>query len=189
MPHYIDYPSSNPADYSLWQLIKSDYCRYMGNLPISSGKLIMRILLDVLIASNTNALFGLYLRLSSRKNPFYYFAKYKKFRMRKRYGLEIPSCTKIGPGFYIGHSSGIIINGKAVIGQNCNVSQFLTIGSNHGTPATIGDRVYIGPSVCIVEDVKIGNDVKIGAGTIVINDIPDGATSVGNPNRIILKRE
>lgn len=76
---------------------------------------------------------------------------------------------------------------KTKIGKNCNISQFLTIGSNKGTPATIGDNVYIGPGVCIVEDVKIGNNVKIGAGTVVVHDVPDNATTVGNPNRIILK--
>lgn len=41
--------------------------------------------------------------------------------------------------------------------------------------------------VSIVEDVKIGNNVMIGAGTVVINDIPDNATSVVNPKRIVYK--
>lgn len=109
-------------------------------------------------------------------------------RISNKFGLQIPPSTQIGPGLYIGHGIGIIINGKTTIGKNCNISQFLTIGSNKGTPATIGDNVYIGPHVCIVEDVKIGNNVKIGAGTVVINDVPDGATTVGNPNRIIIKK-
>lgn len=108
-------------------------------------------------------------------------------RISNKFGIQIPVSTQIGPGLYVGHGIGIIINGKAKIGKNCNISQFLTIGSNKGTPATIGDNVYIGPNVCIVEDVKIGNNVKIGAGTVVINDVPDGATTVGNPNRIIIK--
>lgn len=105
----------------------------------------------------------------------------------RKFGLQIPPSTKIEEGLYIGHGIGIVINGKTKIGKNCNISQFLTIGSNKGTPATIGDNVYIGPHVCIVENVKIGNNVKIGAGTVVIHDVPDGATTVGNPNRIIIK--
>lgn len=108
-------------------------------------------------------------------------------RISSRHCIQIPVLTQIGPGLYIGHGIGIVINPKTKIGCNCNISQFLTIGSSKGTPATIGDNVYIGPGVCIVEDVKIGNNVKIGAGTVVIHDVPDGVTTVGNPNRIIDK--
>lgn len=127
--------------------------------------------------------------LQTKNNPcIKFFAKFMYRRISNKFGIQIPVSTKIGAGLYIGHGIGIIINGKTKIGKNCNISQFLTIGSNKGTPATIGNNVYIGPNVCIVEDVKIGNDVKIGAGTVVINDVPDGATSVGNPNRIIIKK-
>lgn len=71
-----------------------------------------------------------------------------------------------------------------MIGNNCNVSQFLSIGTNKRTPATIGDNVYIGPNVCIVEDVKIGNNVTIGAGAVVTKDIPDNATAAGVPAKV-----
>ena len=61
-----------------------------------------------------------------------------------KYGLDIPRTTKIGYGLYIGHGLGAVINPLTIIGNNCNISQFLSIGSNHGTPAIIGDNVYIG---------------------------------------------
>jgi serine O-acetyltransferase len=47
--------------------------------------------------------------------------------------------------------------------------------------------VWIGPHVSIVGPVKIGDNAKIGAGTVVIKDVPKDATSVGNPNRVIIK--
>lgn len=51
--------------------------------------------------------------------------------------------------------------------------------------AMIGDNVYIGPSCCLIEDVKIGAGVTIGAGAIVTKDIPEGAVAVGNPAKVL----
>ena len=99
--------------------------------------------------------------------------------------LYIRPEAKIGYGLFIGHYGPIAINGTAVIGNNCNIAQCTTIGSNEGHAATIGDNVYIGPNVCIVEDVHIGNNVTIGAGSVVTKDIPDNATAVGNYAKVI----
>ena len=66
-----------------------------------------------------------------------------------------------------------------------NLSQYTTIGSNEGKAAQIGDNVYIGPSVCIIEDVTIGSNVTIGAGSIVTKDIPDNATAAGNYAKVL----
>jgi serine O-acetyltransferase len=99
--------------------------------------------------------------------------------------IQISRKTKIGYGLYIGHNGPIVVNPTTVIGNNCNLSQFTTIGSNHGKAATIGDNTYIGPNCCIIEDVKIGNNVTIGAGSVVTKDIPDNATAVGNYAKVI----
>lgn len=104
---------------------------------------------------------------------------------RSKKTIQLPRTTKVGYGLYIGHGGPIVVNKTAVIGNNCNLSQFTTIGTNHYHAATIGDNVYIGPNVCIVEDVKIGNNVTIGAGSVVTKDIPDNATAVGNYAKVI----
>ena len=80
-----------------------------------------------------------------------------------------------------------MINGKTIIGDDCTISQFLTIGSNKETPAKISNNVYIGPNVCLVENVVIGDNIKIGAGAVAVKDLPANATAVGNPARIIIK--
>lgn len=72
-----------------------------------------------------------------------------------------------------------------MIGNNCNLSQFVTIGSNEGKAAIIGNNVYIGPNVCIVENIKIGDNVTIGAGSVVTKDIPNNATVAGNYAKIL----
>lgn len=104
---------------------------------------------------------------------------------RQKKTIQLPRQTKVGYGLYIGHGGPIVVNKTAVIGNNCNLSQFTSIGSNHNCAATIGDNVYIGPNVCIVENVKIGNNVTIGAGSVVTKDIPDNATAVGNYAKVI----
>ena len=91
----------------------------------------------------------------------------------------------IGYGLYIGHNGPVIISSSAKIGNNCNLSQFTTIGSNDGLAAEIGDNVYIGPNVCIVENVKIGDNVTIGAGSVVVKDLPNNATAVGNYCKVV----
>ncbi len=107
-----------------------------------------------------------------------------RFNRTKRF-IQIPRNTKIGYGLYIGHGGPLVVHPTAIIGSNCNLSQFTTIGSNENHAAVIGDNTYIGPNVCIIEDVKIGNNVTIGAGSVVTKDIPDDATAAGNYAKVL----
>lgn len=82
-----------------------------------------------------------------------------------------------------------MINSQAKIGDNCNISQDVTIGKinrgeKKGAPV-IGNRVYIAPGVKIVGNVKIGDDVAIGANAVVTRDLPNKAVAVGVPAKII----
>ena len=79
----------------------------------------------------------------------------------------------------------IVVNPTAKLGDNCNLSQFVSIGSNKGKAAVIGDCVYIGPNVCIVENIKIGNNAAIGAGAVVVKDIDENTTVAGVPAKKI----
>ena len=107
-----------------------------------------------------------------------------RFNKTKKY-IQISPKTKIGFGLYIGHGGPVIINETAVLGNNVNLSQFTTIGTNHEHAAVIGNNCYIGPNVCIVEDVKIGDNCTIGAGSVVVKDIPDNATAAGNYAKVL----
>ena len=108
---------------------------------------------------------------------------WKLNRTKKR--IQIPRRTKIGYGLYIAHEGPIVVNPEAVIGNNVNLSQFTTIGSNYKKGAIIGDNVYIGPNVCIVEDVVIGANASIGAGSVVTKNIPVNATAAGNYAKVL----
>lgn len=107
-------------------------------------------------------------------------------------GIHLPVTAEIGPGLYIGHHGGIILNGNCRLGADCNLSQGVTIGRGgrglrSGVPV-IGDRVYLGPGAMIFGKVRIGNDVAIGANAVVSIDLPDGSVAAGVPARIINER-
>ena len=110
-------------------------------------------------------------------------------RLTWKLGISIPAATRIGPGLFIGHFGGIIVNHHTVIGRNCNLSQGVTLGKanrgrNRGYP-TIGDDVFIGPGAVVVGKVRIGNNVAIGANSVVTRDVPDNAVVVGVPGRVV----
>jgi len=69
------------------------------------------------------------------------------------------------------------------IGKHC----LIIAGSIIGGSTVIGDNCYIGIGAMIKNKLKIGNNVTIGMGSVVICDIPDGETWVGNPAKILTK--
>lgn len=107
-------------------------------------------------------------------------------------GISIPASARIGHSFYIGHFGGIIINANAVIGNNCNVSQGVTIGvsgrgEKRGTPI-IGDKVYVGANAVVSGNITIGNEVLIGACSLVNKSFPDNSVVLGVPAIIISQK-
>jgi serine O-acetyltransferase len=106
-----------------------------------------------------------------------------------RFGISLPDETDIGPGFYIGHCGGIVINPRAIIGKNFNLSQGVTIGQTNrgerkGTPV-IGDNVYVGPGAKIIGRIAIGDGAAIGANAVVTKDIPPNGVAIGIPAKVI----
>ena len=108
------------------------------------------------------------------------------FRMHsRRRGIEIPTCTRIGKGLYVGHFYNVTINGEAVLGDNCNIHKGVTIGMETrgvrmGTP-TIGNCVSIGINAAVVGKITVGDDVIIGPNAFVNCDIPSHSIVFGNP--------
>lgn len=102
-------------------------------------------------------------------------------------GISLPKSASIGPGLRIHHFGNIFINPGVRIGSNCTLRQGVTIGNRiEGGPVpSIGDNVEFGAYAQVLGGVRIGNDSRIGAMAVVLCDVPDGCTAVGNPARII----
>lgn len=102
--------------------------------------------------------------------------------------MGISPRASIGEGLYIGHVGGVIISPHAVIGRNCDISHRVTIGSaamgREGAPV-LGDNVYVGTGATLVGQIRIGSGAKIAANTLVIDDVPEGATMMGVPGRLL----
>ncbi|ARS36169.1 serine O-acetyltransferase [Pontibacter actiniarum] len=122
-------------------------------------------------------------------HPLGVIARFFFRRMQVKYGFQIPHTCKIGSGLFLGHYGSIVINQHAVLGENCNVAQGVTVGhvsrgAKKGSPI-IGNRVWIGANAVVVGNVKIGNDVLIAPLSFVNFDVPDHAVVVGNPAKIV----
>lgn len=163
---------------NIWEYIKSDLYRIKGKVDIKT----------YLMASlfNRGFKYSFWLRVNSSRSRFLRFlARLALARKSRRYQIQISRQAEIGYGFFINHGMCVVVAGTARIGNNCTISQFVTIGSMHDSAAVIGDNVYIGPGVCVVENVRVGNNVTIGAGAVVTKDVPDNVTVAGVPATVV----
>jgi serine O-acetyltransferase len=97
------------------------------------------------------------------------------------------AADQIGPGLFIQHGFGTGIGAKS-IGENCWINQQVTIGFSNDTDAPkIGDNVVITSGAKIIGNVIIGNNSIIGANSVVVKNVPENCTVVGNPALIVKK--
>jgi len=96
-------------------------------------------------------------------------------------GAEIHPAARIGPGFAVIHTVGIVIGHEVVAGDNLVVYQGVTLGhtgTGTGQPR-IGDDVRIGAGAKVLGPVTVGSGAWIGANAVVLADVPAGATATG----------
>lgn len=105
-------------------------------------------------------------------------------------GIGLPdNCCKIEGKIRLPHGlSGIIIARNVRIGRGVTIYQHTTIAESDKHKRTvIGDNVMIGAGAVILNNVHIGKGAKIGANAVVTCDVPDYATAIGVPAKIIEK--
>lgn len=121
--------------------------------------------------------------LYRRKVPV--LPKVVELMVRFFFHASIPYQVQIGPGVTFGHRQGIMMGKRVKIGARCKIRHQVTIAGGAGGGATIGDDVQIGAGAKIIGPVRIGNRARIGANAVVVKDVPDDATVVGIPARVV----
>lgn len=174
---------------TVFKLIQSDYCKYK-----KYGGHFFAI---VFLSQGFWAIFqyrianGIYrkLRIPLVRQVFLLFCLLWQKIIEITTGISIPASVQIGHSFYIGHFGGIILNGNAVIGNNCNISQGVTIGisgieNKRGVPI-IGNDVYIGANAVLAGKITVGNTVLVGACSMVNSSFADNTVVMGVPAVVI----
>lgn len=106
-------------------------------------------------------------------------------------GIEIHPGAKIGKGLVIDHGMGVVIGETAEIGDNVLIYHGVTLGGTGKDKGkrhpTVGNNVVIGAGAKVLGPIYISSNSKIGANSVVLKDVPEGATAVGIPAKNILR--
>lgn len=106
-------------------------------------------------------------------------------------GIEIHPGARIGKGFFIDHGMGVVIGETSEIGDNVTLFQGVTLGGTGKEKGkrhpTLGNGVLVGAGAKILGSIKIGDNSKVGAGSVVLDPVPENCTVVGVPGRKIVQ--
>jgi serine O-acetyltransferase len=104
-------------------------------------------------------------------------------------GVEIHPGAKIGRRFFIDHGMGVVIGETAEIGDDCTLYHGVTLGGTSWQKEkrhpTLGSNVVVGAGAKILGPIRIGHGARIGSNSVVVKEVPDGATVVGIPGRVV----
>jgi acetyltransferase-like isoleucine patch superfamily enzyme len=111
------------------------------------------------------------------------------------YGYNI----KIGENFFSNFNFTILDESTVTIGDNVLVGPNVSIytvnhavniakrnaGIEYARPVSIGNNVWIGGNVVILQGVTIGDNSIVGAGSVVTKSIPANVLAAGNPCKVL----
>jgi serine O-acetyltransferase len=100
-------------------------------------------------------------------------------------GVEIHPAAHIGDALFIDHGMGVVIGETAEIGDNVTLYQGVTLGGTGFATGkrhpTLEDNVTVGSGAKLLGPITVGHGSKVGANSVVIHDVPENSTVVGNP--------
>jgi len=107
-------------------------------------------------------------------------------------GIEIHPAANIGRRFFIDHGMGVVVGETTEIGDDCTLYHGVTLGGTSWKKGkrhpTLGSNVVVGAGAKILGPISMGDGARIGSNAVVLRDVPNGATVVGVPGRIVTPR-
>ena len=104
-------------------------------------------------------------------------------------GIEIHPGATIGRRLVIDHGTGIVIGETAIIGDDCLLYQGVTLGGTGKDVGkrhpTLGNNVMVGCGAKILGPFTVGSNARIAANSVVLREVPENATVVGVPGRVV----
>ena len=165
--------------------IKKDIEYIMENDPAARSKLEVFLLYPSIHARIAH-MFSHFLY----KKKLFFLARLISQLARFLTGIEIHPGAILGAGIFIDHGMGVIIGETAVVGDRITIYHGTTLGGTCKEKGvkrhpTVGNNVIIGSGAKVLGNINIGSNSKIGANAVVLNDVPEGATVVGVPAKVV----
>jgi serine O-acetyltransferase len=104
--------------------------------------------------------------------------------------VDILPAADIGGGCVIAHGVGLVVGGNTRLGADCTLLHGVTLGEvrfDEDVCPRLGDRVTVGAGAIVLGGIVVGSDATIGAGSVVREDVPPGATVAGVPARVLAR--
>ncbi len=107
-------------------------------------------------------------------------------------GIEMHPGAKIGRRFFIDHGMGVVIGETSKVGDDCSIYHGVTLGGTTWQKGkrhpTLENNVVIGAGAKILGPITIGTGARIGCNAVVVKDVPIGATVVGVPGHVVVRK-
>jgi len=118
-----------------------------------------------------------------------WLARFTSYIARWLTGIEIHPGATIGRRVFIDHGMGVVVGETAEVGDDCTLYHGVTLGGTSWNKGrrhpTLKPGVVVGAGAKILGPITIGANARVGSNAVVVKDVPDNATAVGIPARIL----
>lgn len=168
----------------MFKHIKSDIRAVFDNDPAARSKFEV-----VFTYAGLHAIWAHRIAHSLYTRKWYTLARVVSQVSRFMTGVEIHPGAIIGNRLFIDHGMGIVIGETCEIGDDVIIYQGVTLGGTGKEKGkrhpTVGNNVVIGSGAKVLGSFRIGDNCNIGSNAVVLREVPNNSTVVGNPGRVV----